>query len=184
MNERAESDIIPIHSTEDEEMCTLFTETQQIDSTETTITETELDQPLDETTPFEDQFNSESLAQSSGTNPGKWGKIKHLPPGDWEPILKKYLSNGENTEFTPIYQDGGSFNQAFIIARCSDGSKYILRIPACGQKDHWTEADAQNLQIKALGMKYLKRKAGIRVPDIIAWNNSLDNSLLGIPLSS
>lgn len=70
----------------------------------------------------------------------------------------------------------GSFNLFFLI-EFHDGVKWGLRVPAIGIADKFDQAAAQAMENEVLTIRFLKRKTNIPIPDIYAYNASLDNEL-------
>lgn len=70
----------------------------------------------------------------------------------------------------------GTYHIAFPL-KFSDGVRWILKVPARGCSDHWCEISAQSLTAEARTMQLLKRKTTIPIPEIYAFDASLDNSL-------
>lgn len=70
----------------------------------------------------------------------------------------------------------GSYNVAFPIV-FSDGTRWILKVPAKGYQDHWCQVSARSLTAEARTMQLLKRKTTIPVPEVYAFDSSIDNEL-------
>ena len=61
--------------------------------------------------------------------------------------------------------------------RFSDGACWILKVPARGCTSHWCEVSARSLTAEARTMHLLKRKTTIPLPEVYAFDASLENEL-------
>lgn len=57
---------------------------------------------------------------------------------------------------------------------------YVVRVPSIGSKDRWREGDAHNMRCEVSLTKYLHLETGAPVPEIVAFNDTLD-SIIGAP---
>ncbi|KAF2099067.1 hypothetical protein NA57DRAFT_56696 [Rhizodiscina lignyota] len=93
--------------------------------------------------------------------------LKHGPIGDFD-------EDGNFKAVTAqwIKQMSGSNNLVTII-EYSNGKRVAIKVPACGWHNKWMKADQEAMRIQVNTMKYMKEKAGVPIPDIIAWNPTL-----------
>ena len=71
----------------------------------------------------------------------------------------------------------GSFNILFPVL-FGDGKKWLLKVPAHGHGNSWTESAASSLSSEALTMRYLKGKnKSVPIPEVYAFDISTDNVL-------
>lgn len=80
----------------------------------------------------------------------------------------------------------GRFDRGFnhIVKMSATGddytSNFVFRVPAVGTAARWQAGDAHNMRCEVALMKYLCEHIKITVPEIIAWNYTL-NSVIGAP---
>lgn len=70
----------------------------------------------------------------------------------------------------------GSYNSVTVI-QCATGTKYCLRIPAAGRPGRWTKEDAELMEADAMTMRYIRRKTGLLMPDVISFDSTCKNKL-------
>lgn len=70
----------------------------------------------------------------------------------------------------------GSYNIVYVI-RLPSATKYCLRVPAAGRPSQWTERDALLMEADAMTMRYIKRKSGLSMPDVLTFDTTCDNSI-------
>jgi aminoglycoside phosphotransferase (APT) family kinase protein len=73
----------------------------------------------------------------------------------------------------------GSYHALFPI-KFYDEDRWILKIPAVGTRDHFDSSSAAALKSEALTMRLIRKITSIPVPEIFAFDSSLDNEL-GVP---
>lgn len=73
----------------------------------------------------------------------------------------------------------GSFNAIFPIL-FADGTKWVLKVPASGYKEKFDATAAEGLRSEVLTMRLIKRETQIPIPEIYAFDVSLDN-VIGCP---
>lgn len=73
----------------------------------------------------------------------------------------------------PLY---GSFHIAFPID-FDDGTRWILKVPAEGHRDEWSDTSARELESEARTMQLLKRKSKIPIPEVYSFDGCLENEL-------
>ena len=74
---------------------------------------------------------------------------------------------------TPYF---GSCHAIFPL-KFEDGSRWVLKIPANGVPDEWTEMAGQRLRTEALTMRFLRRETTIPVPEVFAFDPTCSNKL-------
>lgn len=92
------------------------------------------------------------------------------------------LVENQETPIEPITVESplfGSYHALFPI-RFHDGLQWILKIPACGTPEHFNESASAALRSETLTMQLVRRETSILVPDIFAFDATLDNEL-GVP---
>ena len=88
-------------------------------------------------------------------------------------------SNAASPTFEPIVQTPalfGSIHVAFVVV-FPDGLRWLLKIPANGYVDQYTELEAESLEAEALTMQLLKRETTIPIPQVYAFDHSFENPL-------
>lgn len=70
----------------------------------------------------------------------------------------------------------GSYNIIHVI-RLPSATRYCLRVPAAGQLGRWTEQDALLMEADALTMRYIRKKSGLLMPDVLTFDTTCDNSI-------
>jgi len=70
----------------------------------------------------------------------------------------------------------GSYHVLFPLD-FSDGVRWLLKVPANGTRDHFDEPAAKALSSEALTMRLLRRETTIPVPEVFAFDATLDNEL-------
>jgi hypothetical protein len=70
----------------------------------------------------------------------------------------------------------GSQNRVYIM-QYNDGLKTCIRVPDCGQPGFWTETDARALRSSVLTMGYMKKHMSIPIPEVIAYDLTLNNPI-------
>lgn len=94
------------------------------------------------------------------------------------------LSASDGIEFTsnpanctilspPLF---GSYHIVFVL-KFSDGIQWVLKVPATGCRDRFTEVAARALTSEALTMRLLKSETTVPVPVVYSFNSSLDNAI-------
>jgi len=72
--------------------------------------------------------------------------------------------------------DCGSYNAVLTIV-FTDGLEWVLKIPAKGYDQRWTEAAAKSLRSEAQTMNLFRQGTTIPVPKVYAFDSSIDNEL-------
>lgn len=94
-------------------------------------------------------------------------------------IRKSVQSNNQAEAFvvteigSPIF---GSYNMLYPVI-FKDGVRWLLRVPANGTQDQFSEGDAESLRSEALMMRLLRQETTIPLPEVFAFNNSSQNQL-------
>ena len=70
----------------------------------------------------------------------------------------------------------GSFNLVSII-EFDDGVKYVVRIPGTGWGDRFTDQARKSLESQIMTLRLIRNRTTIPVPEIYAFDASLDNEL-------
>jgi len=70
----------------------------------------------------------------------------------------------------------GSYHIVFVL-KFSDGLQWVLKVPATGYRDRFTEVAARALTSEALTMRLLKSETTVPVPEVYSFNSSLDNAI-------
>ena len=70
----------------------------------------------------------------------------------------------------------GSMHVAFVI-QFTDGLRWLLKVPATGHPDRFTQLQADTLTSEALTMRLLKRETTVPIPSVYAFDNSFTNPL-------
>ena len=70
----------------------------------------------------------------------------------------------------------GSFNAIFKI-KFIDGARWVLKVPAIGHQQCWDAPASEALTSEALTMRLIKRETTIPVPEVFAFDASLENEL-------
>ncbi|KAF2435375.1 hypothetical protein EJ08DRAFT_335465 [Tothia fuscella] len=104
---------------------------------------------------------------------------RNIPESKLRQIARLHLCATEGDRCWVLDRKSGSFNCAYAI-QFDNGTKYVLRVPDCGRKAFWNEAEAFNLRSQALTMNYLRRVTGLPIPEVFAYSNTCEN-LLGRP---
>jgi hypothetical protein len=86
-------------------------------------------------------------------------------------------SQRQNAALDPILF--GSYHALFPI-RFQDGVRWILKVPMVGTRDHFDSSSAAALRSEALTMRLIRKSTSIPVPEVFAFDSSLDNEL-GVP---
>ncbi|MCJ1357646.1 MAG: hypothetical protein MMC33_007642 [Icmadophila ericetorum] len=73
----------------------------------------------------------------------------------------------------PLY---GSFNIHFRLD-FSDGISWLLKVPARGHSGTFDESDAEALRSEALTMRLIKSETSVPIPEVYAFDTSLDNDV-------
>ncbi|KAH8691003.1 kinase-like domain-containing protein [Phaeosphaeriaceae sp. PMI808] len=86
-------------------------------------------------------------------------------------------SQRQNATLEPLIF--GSYHAIFPI-KFQDEVRWILKVPAVGTRDHFDSSSAAALRSEALTMRLIRKNTSIPVPEIFAFDSSLDNEL-GVP---
>lgn len=70
----------------------------------------------------------------------------------------------------------GSFNLLYPVI-FEDGVRWLLKVPANGTQDQFSDADAESLRSEALTMRLLRKETTIPLPEVFAFENSCENQL-------
>ncbi|CAG8098334.1 unnamed protein product [Penicillium olsonii] len=70
----------------------------------------------------------------------------------------------------------GSFNLLYPVI-FEDGLRWLLKVPATGTPDQFSDADAESLRSEALTMRLLRKETTIPLPEVFAFENSCENQL-------
>lgn len=73
--------------------------------------------------------------------------------------------------------DCGSYN-AVLSLSFIDGLVWVIKIPSRGHSEDWIEGfDTSSLESEAQTMRMIRRETSIPVPEVFAFDSSLDNEL-------
>ncbi|KAF1985636.1 hypothetical protein K402DRAFT_405095 [Aulographum hederae CBS 113979] len=111
-------------------------------------------------------------------DPEVWGPIAHIPDSK---ILNLALyapipQSSEATWALVKKTESGSHNRVWIV-EYSDGSKICVRVPAFGWEGKWTELDAEVMEVQVQTMRYIGNETGLKMPEVLAWDQTLDNDI-------
>lgn len=70
----------------------------------------------------------------------------------------------------------GSFNAVFKI-KFTNGTRWVLKVPAIGHHQFWDAPASEALTSEALTMRLIKRETTIPIPQVFAFDASLENEL-------
>lgn len=74
----------------------------------------------------------------------------------------------------------GSYNAVFTVL-FADGTMWILKVPANGHHQCWNAPASEALKSEAFTMRLIRRETTIPLPEVYAFDTSLENEL-GCPL--
>lgn len=114
-------------------------------------------------------------------DPRYWGPTRDIPESDLVSLVRRQLRdewNGQVNEldFRLKRSVSGGFNTAYLLESAMVGT-ICIRVPACGWAGRWNEMDADLVRASALGMKYVFEKSRLPVPELLAFDVSLDNEI-------
>ncbi|WEW59813.1 hypothetical protein PRK78_005293 [Emydomyces testavorans] len=104
--------------------------------------------------------------------------LEHLP-AFCVSVRKALPDFSPGTPIEPVNVDSvlfGSFHALYPI-QFQHGVRWILKVPACGTPEHFNSSAASALQSEALTMRLIRRKTSVPVPDVIAFDATLENTL-------
>lgn len=117
-----------------------------------------------------------------------WGPIRKIPNERYVKLALKYgplyveTIDGEilptEAEVTGHARGG---NNRVTFVEYNNGTKIVIRVPACGWNPAWLAIDAEAMVNQVKVMKYLKRKTGIPIPEVINYDTTIDDNILGAP---
>lgn len=70
----------------------------------------------------------------------------------------------------------GSYNAVFTVL-FADGTLWVLKVPANGHSQYWNASAAEALTSEAFTMRLVRRETTIPVPEVFAFDASLENEL-------
>jgi hypothetical protein len=105
-----------------------------------------------------------------------WGGIRGIQPQKLIQLAVKHLGETHGSTCSVLESLEGSYNRAHIM-QFANGTKVVIRVPACGTPERWTEEDAFAIRSQALTMNYIKRHTNLPIPHVIAYSNTCDNDL-------
>lgn len=105
-----------------------------------------------------------------------WGSTRRIPDFALRQIARKHLAASKGDRCWVVDKLEGSFNCAHII-QFFDGSKHVIRVPACGTEGRWTADDATAFQSQAQTMMFIKRNTKVPIPEVLGYNASVENEL-------
>ncbi|KAF1988505.1 hypothetical protein K402DRAFT_306327, partial [Aulographum hederae CBS 113979] len=63
------------------------------------------------------------------------------------------------------------------ISEHKSGRRFVVRVPACGWHPKWTDLDDDSWSVQVSSMRYIKRKTGLPMPDVLEYSSFLNNPL-------
>ncbi|KAI9751970.1 MAG: hypothetical protein M4579_005806 [Chaenotheca gracillima] len=99
--------------------------------------------------------------------------LRRLRQSDSDLDLQKSEVDQLVTIDSPLF---GSYHILYPL-RFSDGTRWLLKIPANGTPGRFNEAAARSLSSEALTMQLLRRETTIPIPDVFAFDASVENEL-------
>lgn len=91
--------------------------------------------------------------------------------------VRKELTKSDQVELATV---GKPFCRSYYLLvplTFNDGARWIIRIPACGTPTQFEFSASAALRSEALTMRLIRQKTSIPVPEVIAFDASLDNEL-------
>jgi hypothetical protein len=73
-------------------------------------------------------------------------------------------------------RDGGTWHHVAILSAEGHG-RFVIKVPFTGTAEWWQEGDAYNLRSEAQTMNYIRRNTSVPVPEVIAYDDSLNNPI-------
>lgn len=70
----------------------------------------------------------------------------------------------------------GSYHAVMTLV-FTDGVSWVVKVPAKGHGQRWKELNAQALESEAQTMRLIRRKTTIPIPEVYAFNASINNEL-------
>ena len=70
----------------------------------------------------------------------------------------------------------GASNHCVILSFEGHGN-FVIKVPFTGIAGVWEPEDAHNFRREAQTMEYIRRKTRIPIPDILAFDDTLENAL-------
>ena len=107
--------------------------------------------------------------------PSLASRVRHS--GHTSTGIIKQPTTPQPTSCEPLTQiTCGSFNAIFKI-KFTDGTRWVLKVPAIGHHQSWDAPASEALTSEALTMRLIRRKTTIPVREIFAFDASLQNEL-------
>ncbi|KAF2099026.1 hypothetical protein NA57DRAFT_56654 [Rhizodiscina lignyota] len=119
-----------------------------------------------------------------------WGPVLHIPDERYIALALKHgpicvpCEDGwfKATEARVIGHTRGASNRiTFIEYNDPDNTRIVVRVPSCGWRRVWMPIDGEAIVNQVKVMKYLKRKTGIPIPEVISYDTTIDDNVLGAP---
>lgn len=110
-----------------------------------------------------------------------WGDVRHIKSDLLlslvaEILIEERLYDRAQGDLKITDRLEGSYNSVTVI-RLPSENKYCLRIPAASRPKCWTDEDADLWEADAKTMRYIKRKAGLLMPEVIKFDSKCVNQI-------
>ena len=109
-----------------------------------------------------------------------WGHTREIPEKALSALFDRYASAIQSDldpgSCTLVSRRNGVYNSAYIL-QLQNGTKVVVRVPACGWGERWNEKDQKLLRSTALAMRLIRAKTAVPLPGAIAYDTTLDNEI-------
>lgn len=107
-----------------------------------------------------------------------WGSVLHIDEVNVIQLVRSLLDPEGTLPASELAVEDigqGSYNRAFTIK--VGMNKVVLRVPRFGVKGIWNKHDAVELRSQALTMRWIRKRTGIPIPEILSYDITHENSI-------
>ncbi|KAF2662522.1 hypothetical protein K491DRAFT_673040 [Lophiostoma macrostomum CBS 122681] len=105
--------------------------------------------------------------------------IKAIQDSAFEKLLLQHIDPEGKLDVNKCQveeHDGGSYHYVVFLSVEGHG-RFVVKVPFSGTATWWQEGDAYNLRSEAQTMNFIRRNTSVPIPEVIAFDDSLDNAI-------
>lgn len=104
-----------------------------------------------------------------------WNYVRNIRDEAFEALAMLWKPRLVTSAQFVDYADG--CNNMVAVVAYDDETRVCVRVPCCGSPGVWNEAARKTLRNTVDTMRYLRASTGLKVPQIIAWDEGFENVL-------
>lgn len=129
--------------------------------------------------PFSSSFDTASSVESDRRCRKAFPRIRLIKNHVFKELLLEAVDLDRHfcsSDCEVLERTEGTFNHCVILS-LNNGSEYVIKVPAQGTPELWTEGDARVLRSEVHTMQFIRRHTSIPVMQIFAWGDDCNNHL-------